>query len=279
MAYTFKVVKRDGEHFLNVMEVGNVVFGGYLGFMNDLKQYSYRHKLNCIDIDGDIWLDGDTMIKVYKWLKCEDKSFLSSLRKLGVYSTKRRLNQTHRIHVMYTQKYRCAICTELLKPTCELDHIVSLEEGGKEFANNMRNYYHYAATNDKILTHSLLNPTVNFELSKQGKSDKDVSLKVVKENDAGIFVSGARLLATLGPQADEVEVFPSTLLNRQKGSDLEYAFAFVAPVASPGLRMICRDTYDHAKSHYDAPLSSRYEEMDAVVIFKSVFVWPSLRTS
>ena len=39
MAYTFKVVKRNGEHFLNVMEVGNVVFGGYLGFMNDLKQY------------------------------------------------------------------------------------------------------------------------------------------------------------------------------------------------------------------------------------------------
>ncbi len=36
--------------------------------------------------------------------------------------------------------------------------------------------------------------------------------------------------------------------------------------------MICRDTYDHAKSHYDAPLSSRYEEMDAVVIFKDVFV-------
>ena len=147
-----------------------------------------------------------------------------------------------------------------------------LEEGGKQFADNMRNYYHYATTNDKVLTHSLLNPTVNFELSKQGKSDKDVSLKVVKENDAGIFVTGARLLATLGPQADEVEVFPSTLLNRQKGSDLEYAFAFVAPVASPGLKMICRDTYDHAKSHYDAPLSSRYEEMDAVVIFKDVFV-------
>ena len=128
-----------------------------------------------------------------------------------------------------------------------------LEEGGKQFADNMRNYYHYATTNDKVLTHSLLNPTVNFELSKQGKSDKDVSLKVVKENDAGIFVTGARLLATLGPQADEVEVFPSTLLNRQKGSDLEYAFAFVAPVASPGLKMICRDTYDHAKSDYDAP--------------------------
>ena len=147
-----------------------------------------------------------------------------------------------------------------------------LEESSKEYAQNMRNYYHYVSTNDKVLTHSLLNPTVNFELSKEGKSDKNVSLKVVKENDAGIFVTGARLLATLGPQADEVEVFPSTLLNRQKGSDLEYAFAFVASVNSPGLRMICRDSYDHQKSHYDAPLSSRYEEMDAVITFNEVFV-------
>jgi len=147
-----------------------------------------------------------------------------------------------------------------------------LEESSKEYAENMRNYYHYASTNDKVLTHSLLNPTVNFELSKEGKSDKDVSLGVVKENDAGIFVTGARLLATLGPQADEVEVFPSTLLNRQKGSDLEYAFAFVASLNSPGLRMICRDSYDHQKSHYDAPLSSRFEEMDAVITFNEVFV-------
>ena len=147
-----------------------------------------------------------------------------------------------------------------------------LEEGKVEFADNMRRYYHYAATNDKVLTHSLLNPTVNFAEAKAGRSSADVTLKVIKENDAGIFVSGARLLATLGPQADEVEVFPSTLLDRQKDEHLEYAFAFMAPVNSPGLRMICRDSYDHGKSHYDAPLSSRYEEMDAVVTFKNVFV-------
>ena len=147
-----------------------------------------------------------------------------------------------------------------------------LEESSKEYAQNMRNYYHYASTNDKVLTHSLLNPTVNFELSKEGKSDKNVSLKVVKENDAGIFVTGARLLATLGPQADEVEVFPTTLLNRPKDEDYDFALSFTIPVNSPGLRMICRDSYDHQKSHYDAPLSSRYEEMDAVITFNEVFV-------
>ena len=147
-----------------------------------------------------------------------------------------------------------------------------LKENNPEYAENMSNYYRYASSNDKVLTHTLLNPTVKYAESKEGKSSKNVALKVVKENDAGIFVTGARLLATLGPQADEVEVFPSTLLNRQKGSDLEYAFAFVASLNSPGLRMICRDSYDHQKSHYDAPLSSRYEEMDAVITFNEVFV-------
>ena len=59
-----------------------------------------------------------------------------------------------------------------------------------------------------------------------------------------------------------------------KGSEenLPFAFAFTMPINTPGLRMICRDTYDHEKSHFDAPLASRFEEMDAVVIFKDVHV-------
>ena len=51
-----------------------------------------------------------------------------------------------------------------------------LEEGKVEFADNMRRYYHYAATNDKVLTHSLLNPTVNFAEAKAGRSSADLSL-------------------------------------------------------------------------------------------------------
>jgi len=147
-----------------------------------------------------------------------------------------------------------------------------LQDINPEYADNMRNYYHYASSNDTVLTHTLLNPAVSHEQSKAGISNQDVALRAVKENDAGIFVTGARLLATLGPQADEVEVFPTTLLNRPKDGDFDFALAFTIPISTPGLRMICRDSYDHGKSHYDAPLSSRYEEMDAVVIFNNVFV-------
>jgi 4-hydroxyphenylacetate 3-monooxygenase len=146
-----------------------------------------------------------------------------------------------------------------------------LKEGRPEFAKNMQNYYEYVRSNDRVLTHTLINPTYNFEQAKEGKYSDKVALQVVKETDAGIVVSGARLLATLGPHSDEIEVFPSTLL---KGSEenIPFAFAFAIPIATKGLRLICRDTYDHGKSHFDAPLSSRFEEMDAVVTFDKVLV-------
>lgn len=146
-----------------------------------------------------------------------------------------------------------------------------LAEGRPEFAENMRNYFEYVKTNDKVLTHTLINPTYNFAQAKKGVSSEEVALQVVKETDSGLVVSGARLLATLGPHADEIEVFPSSLLTASE-DNLPYAFAFTIPTSTPGVRMICRDTYDHQKSHFDAPLSSRYEEMDAVIIFNNVHV-------
>lgn len=146
-----------------------------------------------------------------------------------------------------------------------------LAQGRPEFADNMRAYYAYARSNDKVLTHTLVNPTFNHEQAKTGKSSQEVALRIVKETDAGIIVNGARLLATLGPHADEIEVFPSTLL-RASEENIPFAFAFAIPVSTPGLRLICRDSYDHEKSTFDAPLSSRFEEMDAVATFKDVFV-------
>ncbi len=144
-------------------------------------------------------------------------------------------------------------------------------KGQTDFATNMVNFYNYARKNDKVLTHTLVNPTFNYQQAAAGKFSDKVALQVVKETDAGIVVNGARLLATLGPLADEIEVFPSTVL-RASEDNIPFAFAFALPISTPGLKLICRDTYDHGKSHFDAPLSSRFEEMDAVVIFDNVFV-------
>lgn len=144
-------------------------------------------------------------------------------------------------------------------------------KGQGDYAANMTRFYDYVRTNDKVLTHTLVNPQISHAQAAAGKFSAEVALHVTRETDAGINVSGARLLATLGPSADEIEVFPSTVLKADP-DNIPFAFAFAIPVATPGLKMLCRDTYDHGKSHFDAPLASRFEEMDAVVIFDNVFV-------
>lgn len=146
-----------------------------------------------------------------------------------------------------------------------------LGSGKTDFAQNMRNFYDYIKREDKVLTHTLVNPQMSHQLAKEGKYDAEVALHIVKETDAGIIVNGARLLATLGPHADEIEVFPSTLL-KASDENMPFAFAFAIPLNTKGLKLICRDSYDEGKSHFDAPLSSRFEEMDAVVIFENVLV-------
>jgi 4-hydroxyphenylacetate 3-monooxygenase len=104
--------------------------------------------------------------------------------------------------------------------------------------------------------------------SKQ--ADPYLAAGIVRESGEGLVIRGARMLATL-PVSDEIMVFPSTVL-RGQSEDAPYAFAFAIPTATPGLRFICRESFDYGKSPLDHPLGSRFEEMDAVVVFDDVLV-------
>jgi 4-hydroxyphenylacetate 3-monooxygenase len=78
------------------------------------------------------------------------------------------------------------------------------------------------------------------------------------------------MLATL-PISDEIMVFPSTVLKNLE-EEAPYAFGFCIPNNTPGLKFLCRESLDFGRSPYDHPLGSRFEEMDAVVVFDDVFV-------
>lgn len=52
----------------------------------------------------------------------------------------------------------------------------------------------------------------------------------------------------------------------------EETFAFSIPSNTKGLRFICRDTFIGGESSFDHPLSSRYEEMDSIVVFDNVMI-------
>ena len=142
-----------------------------------------------------------------------------------------------------------------------------------EFKNNIQRYYEYIRENDLVLTHTLVNLQRSRSPMTTPLEDKtDVALSVVRETDAGIVVRGARVLATLGPLSDEIAVYPARSHHLPGGAPQLTSFAFAIPCHTPGLKFLCRESYDLARSHFDHPLGSRFEEMDAIVFFDDVMV-------
>src|SRR4029079_15873617 len=143
--------------------------------------------------------------------------------------------------------------------------------GRPQFADNMRRYYEHIRENDLVLTHSLINLQRSRSVSGLYNLEEGTALHCVRETDAGIIVRGARVLATLGPFADEIAVYSPRVPLYTDGHN-PFALNFGIPCSTEGLRFLCRDSFDQGRSHFDYPLSSRFDEMDCVVFFDDVLV-------
>ncbi len=148
----------------------------------------------------------------------------------------------------------------------------SFSERGRQFGDNVRGFYQYARDNDICMTHTLVNPQVDRSRPVD-RQDRDLAAHTVKEGDGGVVIRGARMVSTLCAFSHELLVMPSTYLTNTPEA-APYAFGFAVPVATTGLRFICRPSVVHheAASPMDFPLSSRMDETDAMVIFDDVLV-------
>ena len=143
--------------------------------------------------------------------------------------------------------------------------------GRNEFGDNIRRYYEHIRENDLTLTHSLINLQRSRTVSGVFNLEAGTALQVVRETDTGIVVNGARILATLGPLADEIAVY-SPRVARHTETHSPFALNFAIPCGTPGLKFQCRESFDLGRSHFEHPLGSRFEEMDCVVFFDNVLV-------
>ena len=142
--------------------------------------------------------------------------------------------------------------------------------GEPRFGSNAQRLHAELRDQDLCLTHSLIPPQANRAVGPSQQADPFLAARVKTETDSGLVIRGCRMLATL-PIADAIMVMPSTLL-KSSADDAPYAFGFIIPSDTPGLRFICRESVDYGRSHFDHPLSSRFEEMDALVVFDDVRV-------
>lgn len=141
---------------------------------------------------------------------------------------------------------------------------------GEEFGRNVVAYYEHVRDHDLYVSYVIIQPQIDRSKPAHQQDDPTICAGVVEERDEGIVVSGAQILGT--GAAISNEVFLSCIMPLRPG-DERYAISVAMPIATPGVRVIVRRPYaDGAPSIFDYPLSTRFDETDAVVVFDRVFV-------
>lgn len=130
----------------------------------------------------------------------------------------------------------------------------------------------YRESQEKVLfwNHAIINPPVDRNLPPDEVGD--VFMKVEKETDAGLIVSGAKVVATASAITNYNFIAHYGLPIKKR----EFALVCTVPMDSPGVKLISRASYSQNAAvmgtPFDYPLSSRLDENDAVFIFDKVLV-------
>lgn len=134
------------------------------------------------------------------------------------------------------------------------------------FGRAAARHHQWASENDLCLGHGLHDPTMDKSLRPE--QDPDRCLRIVDERDDGVVVRGARFV-TLAPLCHELQIAPTYPLNEREEA---FAIWFTIPAAAPGVRHVCREPFAPGRRRFDHPVSTRFDEQDALVIFDDVFV-------
>ena len=132
-------------------------------------------------------------------------------------------------------------------------------------------WYKRAQETVPFMNHAIVNPPVDRH--KPAEQVKDVFVSVQKEVDGGIIVSGAKVVATSAAMTHYNYMGQSS---KTATEDLDMSLMFIVPIDAPGLKLFCRTSYEQAAlrngSPFDYPLSSRFDENDAIFVLDKVFV-------
>jgi len=139
----------------------------------------------------------------------------------------------------------------------------------KGFGDNIQKYYRHMRANDIFASHTVTNPQGWRNLGAEQKRGSP-TLKVVAEDDRGVTVNGLKMLGTATVFCHET--WCGNLQPLAPGQEKE-SITCVVPLNAPGVSIWPRRSYEqHAVSEFDNPLSSRFDESDAAVLFENVHV-------
>jgi aromatic ring hydroxylase len=126
-------------------------------------------------------------------------------------------------------------------------------------------YRDWIARTGRFLTFAGGGATIGYRLREE--PTERAAMRLIKETDAGIVVSGKVGMHTSVPFAEDVYI--GTLGAVTCGA---HRVTFVVPVAAPGVTVVCRKMAVRHTNPFIAPLSSRFDELDAQMWLDNVFI-------
>jgi 4-hydroxyphenylacetate 3-monooxygenase len=142
--------------------------------------------------------------------------------------------------------------------------------GRQQFADNLLRFAAEAADEDLYVSYVIVHPTIDRSKPAHQQAEPYLYAGAAAERDNGIVLRGAQMLGTGAVLSDYVLV---TVILPLKPGDEDYAISCVVPTGARGLKLYPRRPYAlGANSVFDYPLSSRFDESDALVVFDDVLV-------
>ncbi len=138
------------------------------------------------------------------------------------------------------------------------------------FADNARRWYRESQEKVLYWNHAIVHPPVDRHLPPDRVAD--VFVHVEQETDAGVVVSGAKVVAT----GSVLTHYNFVAHYGLPVKDARFALVATVPMDAPGMKLICRPSYAATAavmgSPFDYPLSSRLDENDTILVLDKVLI-------
>jgi len=158
------------------------------------------------------------------------------------------------------------------------DHVSSFVTGmatnpavfGK-FADNLTRYYEHMRREDVYGVYAVIPPQAARNPEYYVKQNLPIpTLRVVREDDDGVVISGMKMLATGAVFANEIWIGNLIPL---APNQLPESITCAIPVNAPGVTLWSRKPFEmHAPNEFDNPLAWRFDETDSMVMCEEVKV-------
>src|SRR5262245_51234994 len=123
---------------------------------------------------------------------------------------------------------------------------------------------------EQLLTAAAVTDVKGDRRKRQDEEEEQgLYLRVSHRTDEGIVVRGAKAHTSGSVVSNELVVIPTRAMRED---DRDYAVSFAIPVATPGLKLVCRGFSGENVDEFEAPVSSHDDLMESFTIFDDVFV-------